>query len=618
MRMIFAVARLPLFVIGLVLFFCGERYLYGSDMFMAVRAGSLALLVMSTLFTAFLAVDASNRGLKGEQKSWLTALWWQVMLIISPSLYLIYRKMMIGSVPDTVAQKVLLGTWLTLAILGIAMAIGVEFTRRSSGVGQYAESKRVTLGGINWLAVGMSLVFLLGLNFFAYKKNVVQDWSYFKTTRPGEASRKMIASLTQPLTISIFFPTTNEVKPSVAQYFDDLAGKAPNVKVEYLDKDINPQKADELKVARNGQVVLSYDQRKERIDIGLTTNAARVNLRKLDSLFQKAFYALTTERRTVYFTTGHGELSWRSGSEDPLRSISAIEIILRSLNMSLRTFGPTEGLLEKVPSDAAFVAIVGPSAPFQKEEVETLKTYVNNGGKLAVFLDLAAPDGKMDTVLDPGPDPLKEYLATIGLNYHAVPLANETKYLGLTKTQVDKWFLITNSFSSHESVMNLSRNSDQVQSAFFQTGYYDVQNGKDGWKTYETVRALDSTFDDQNKNFIFDANKEKKKAYAIAAAAEKDNPADKAKSSRIVAFGDATVLSDALIRNPGNQLVVVDTLKWLAGETKFTGETTSEEDVKIQHSKSRELVAFHGSIFGAPFLLLIAGFFATRRRKRKA
>ena len=58
-----------------------------------------------------------------------------------------------------------------------------------------------------------------------------------------------------------------------------------------------------------------------------------------------------------------------------------------------------------------------------------------------------------------------------------------------------------------------------------------------------------------------------------------------------------------------------DAFRWLTDRMNTSGALESEEDVRIQHSKSRELVVFHSSIYLAPALILMLGFFVNRRKK---
>ena len=51
---------------------------------------------------------------------------------------------------------------------------------------------------------------------------------------------------------------------------------------------------------------------------------------------------------------------------------------------------------------------------------------------------------------------------------------------------------------------------------------------------------------------------------------------DEDKEMRLLVVGDSDLISDRVIRNPGNGYMAVDAVKWLGGEEKFIGEVSSE------------------------------------------
>jgi hypothetical protein len=66
----------------------------------------------------------------------------------------------------------------------------------------------------------------------------------------------------------------------------------------------------------------------------------------------------------------------------------------------------------------------------------------------------------------------------------------------------------------------------------------------------------------------------------------------------------------------GNQVLLVDAVRWLVGEESFAGADTSEEDVHIERTKQQDLSWFYATIFAAPCLVLAAGVFVSRRSRR--
>ena len=621
MKTVFTWIRIPLSIFALALMFIADRYLGAETYHNALRIAAMALAVLGVLSTVALSSQASAKGLTGEAQSWRYAALWQLAITIGLGVYLWYIKVLGGSpIPETPFAKILLGAWLLVIGLGMFAGGGIEWALRDNGTGHYAEPVRVARAGISMLGIGMLAAALTGINYAGDKKDVSKDLSYLKVRTPTESTLKMVGALDKDVTMALFFPMGNEVRGLVTDYFEALAKKQPHIKLAYYDKDMHPTKAEEHRVSRNGQVVLDFDGKKAKIDIGTTLTKARKALKELDQEFQKAFLEITADRLTLYFTRGHGEMSWvGEAGESPFRSLKAIEAFLRRQNYSTRLFGVAEGSATAVPDDAAAVIIAGPNEPFLPEEIQVLKAYIERGGNVMVFTDIQGPDGEM--VADASrPNPLYEMLSEMGLKFYQETLANDKNFVTMTRSDTDRWFIFTNLFTSHDSVLTLARNEERVALLIYQGGYFKVTAETPKWRTFETVRALSDTYNDSNRNYRLDGS-EKQDSYVIGAVSELKNAkvstvAKNKKGGRVLAFSDASAISDLVaINNQGNALFFVDSLKWLVGESESTGEIATEEDVKIRHTSKQDAVWFHSTVVVVPLLVLGAGFIATRRRK---
>jgi ABC-type uncharacterized transport system involved in gliding motility auxiliary subunit len=134
-----------------------------------------------------------------------------------------------------------------------------------------------------------------------------------------------------------------------------------------------------------------------------------------------------------------------------------------------------------------------------------------------------------------------------------------------------------------------------------------------------------STFVDLNGNREYDEGSEKRDRYNIGAAIEDDSgKGDKSKEEekvgmRAMVFADSEAFSDVLLRKvPLIQALVVDAVKWLGGEEDLAGETISEKDVLIEHTKSEDVVWFYLSLVGAPLIILGLGLAGVMWRRRRA
>ena len=65
------------------------------------------------------------------------------------------------------------------------------------------------------LGLGFALVFAVATQYVSSERDHRADFSYFRTSKPGDATRKLVASLDEPLKISLFFPPANDVDPSL-------------------------------------------------------------------------------------------------------------------------------------------------------------------------------------------------------------------------------------------------------------------------------------------------------------------------------------------------------------------------------------------------------------------
>ena len=116
--------------------------------------------------------------------------------------------------------------------------------------------------------------------------------------------------------------------------------------------------------------------------------------------------------------------------------------------------------------------------------------------------------------------------------------------------------------------------------------------------------------------FNADSPPEARKSYGLLASVTRRAPSNKLEEElRAVVMADSDCLGDVVLSQVRtNQALALDTLKWLFGEERTMGLTNSETDVAIVRTRQQDMVWFYSTIFLAPGAVVLAGFFARRRK----
>lgn len=484
-------------------------------------------------------------------------------------------------------------TSLALIGLGAVWGLALELMPLRGFVGKSPEEVR--LKSKSSLSLGFLLMSLVSVNFIAHKTDRTFDSSYLKVSQAGDASRRTVTRLEAPVRVGLFFSRNSEVLPLVREYFESLDRQ--KLRIEIYDKDFNPTQAEEFRVARNGQVVLLQNEKRQRFEVGDNFDEARRNLRTLDASFLKALLQLTSVASTLYFTSTHGEMLWETGA--PTQSMAVFEELLRGLNFRSRRL---TNLFQDVPPETKVLGIIGPRSGFTPDEIQTIDRFLQRGGRLALALDMK---NRGESSPASNSNELLKYLSTLGIMYNPSLIVHDQKYVSVARDISDRAFIFSNVFVNHPAVATAYLSPERMTFMAHRTGSFDPVPNLE-WKTTSLVKSLSGSFRDKNGNFSLDPD-EKRSGFPLVMSGEST------KGGRIVVFADATALSDTLMKVAANQLVAIDAMRWLSDRTEDAGAVTTEEDVLIRQEKSRENMVFYASIFLVPLLVLGAGVFGTRK-----
>jgi hypothetical protein len=600
-----------LLAVGLVLAWVGER-IVEAPAARGALTGLGALLVVAAFgvrLTRLRQTSGDARRIQG----WFAAL--AGLAVAALALYALGSDLWTRAVGASLESSsprlagALAALWPALLATALAPTLLMELSFASMAKAPTLEAGRVREAMYSGLALAFVLTFAFSAQYVASERDVKADLSYFRVAKAGEATKKLVASIDEPLEVFLFFPPGSDSAEAVKGFFDELTATSPLLTVTELDYALEPVKAKELGVSGNGTVVLKKGARRESVFVAVEAEKARTQLRGLDAELQKRLLQVAKARRTVYLTAGHGERT-----RDPLGGAdqrATIEILYKTLqdqNFDVRTLSAAEGLGQEVPRDAAAVFVLGPTQPFSQPEADALTAYAQRGGRLFIALD---PEAGVT---------FDELTRPLGLSFKPERVAQErgTANVRPPPSIADRANIGTRTFSSHPAVTYLGRTSAPV--LFVGAGPLDElgQHPADLVLDF-AVRSLPEAWNDANGNFEFDqGTAEVRKAHGLVAAVTRRAPSGKAEDElRALVLGDSDGVADELLPLlAGNQYLVVDGFKWLLGDEQLQGATNTEQDVPLTRTRQMDSAWFYGTTFLAPVLVVGVGWVTRRRAKR--
>ena len=523
-----------------------------------------------------------------------------------------------------VASPILLGCSL-LAVVAAQWAVG-----KGGSAGALAvDAQRVRESSANALSLGLAGAALLLIGYVTTALNRTIDFSYFKTSQPGEAVREIVPGLEAPLQVAFFFPAVHPVKDEVLGYFQELARATDRVVIEEYDRFSNPEAAADYGARRDGTVFLRVAERTVQIDFPMEMEFARDGLRVLDGHVQRMVLELARQRRFAYLTTGHGELNdpqgiveepdaeerlmeaVRSGEDVPMEEqlpLRELRALLEDLNYTVRDIGFRQGLADRIPDDAAMVAILAPQTRFHESELNAIFEYMDQGGSVLV-------------ALEPGNDfRFEEFRDRLGIDYDPAMTLDDRRHFNERHTVADRRLIGTNRISTHPAVSAAGRRAGgRADLMLIGPGRVSAAEDVEGLRTTMIINTYPTNYQDRNGNFQFDEETEEQGVHAVAAAVEPlegegDVPGG---GMRALVYADADLFTDDVIPFQRiNRDIVADGIRWLGREEDFSGAVDSEADVRIVHTRAENVIWFYLIIWGAPLLVLGAGIAVLYRRRR--
>jgi ABC-type uncharacterized transport system involved in gliding motility auxiliary subunit len=245
--------------------------------------------------------------------------------------------------------------------------------------------RRSTRYGSN--AILMSAVFLailILLNVLGGRYHHIYDATELKQYSLSPQSVQVLAEINQPVTITGFFPGESSQRTDFDRLLNQYLTHSSQLSYTVIDPDREPIKASQYQNAPHTGLLIQSGDRSEV-----------VYLPEEQDITSALLKVSRTEKKVIYFLTGHHERDMQGDADD---GYSIIANSLQEQNYELRTLNLA--VTTTVPSDAAVVVVAGPQSTLLPEEITRLQTYLAQGGKALIMQDPPIQYKNLDTGLN--------------------------------------------------------------------------------------------------------------------------------------------------------------------------------------------------------------------------
>jgi ABC-type uncharacterized transport system involved in gliding motility auxiliary subunit len=464
--------------------------------------------------------------------------------------------------------------WITLilGIVGITYFLFDYYKNREK-----AFSKRSLQYGSNVIIQVIIVIAIIALvAFITTRQHLRSDWTENKLYSLADQSEKVISGLDKEVKVIAFFRESEQ--KGAQDLLDEYVFDSDYITVEFVDPDEKPQITRQYQVKQYNSLVVEAGAKRETIE-----ELSEANL-------TNAIMKVTRDvEKTVFFLTGHGERSITDdGVETYKQAAEAIKkenYLVKELNL-VRRIAKGNG----VPDSCTILAIVQPKSNFFPQELDSIKSYVDKGGKLLVMLD---PDRNND---------ISEFL----MNYH-VEVGNnmvvDASGMGQLFGAGPAMPLVTN----YDNSIAITKDFN-VMTFYPQTCSVMPMEDKGDYNIKEILKTGGNSWaesDFKKREVGFNEGKDIAGPVTIAVLIEK-SVGDK--KLGIALFGDSDFAKNGYFKNQGNADLFLNTVNYLAEEEDLISIRPKEiDDRRVTLTQADIKTIFYLVVIAIPLLVVIAG-----------
>jgi ABC-type uncharacterized transport system involved in gliding motility auxiliary subunit len=429
-----------------------------------------------------------------------------------------------------------------------------------------------------------SLLFLVAVGLVAWLSTQYSaqfDWTASHRHTLSEASRKVLDLLKAPVSITAYARDNQQVREPIRDLVDRYSRYKRDLSLQFVNPDTQPEKVRQMGIQVDGELVIEYEGRSEKIQEAGETS--------LTNALQRL---ATAEERTIVFIEGHGDRSPLGKANHDLQQF-ADELKRKGFTIAAANLATTP----LIPDNTDVLVIAGPRTNLLPGEIKLIEDYLNKGGNLWWLGD----PGELH-----GLEPLAKQL---GLRFlSGVVVDASTQLLGID----DPTFALVSDYPPHTITQGFQ------QMTMFPSAAALDQMEKSDFEKEPLLATLARSWTELGPiegKIAYDASKGERQGpldlgYAITRPitpepSDKDVEHDKSAArtpseQRIVVVGDGDFLSNTYLGNGGNLELGINMVQWLS-----RGDALINIPAKIAPDRNLQLSAFASGTIAVGFLFVL-------------
>lgn len=365
------------------------------------------------------------------------------------------------------------------------------------------------------------------------------DMSANQRNSLSQESARLVAEIKQPLEVTIFVSPINESKILLESLFERYRLLQSEIRVTSLNPDLHPELLRSHDIRYDGEVLLEYAGRSEKI--------SQVSEATVSSAIQRL---LRQGERWLVFLEGHGERSpYREANHD----FSLFASKLASKGYRIENLNLTQ--TSSIPQNTNVLVLASPKVPLLPGEIDILRAYIERGGNL---LWLADPEQAID-----GLDMLSDQLTIEFLP--GIIVDPNSQLMGLDRPD----FALVGEYPRHPVTQNLGSLAlfPQAQALEF--------HGEDIWQQQIFLRSDERSWNETGelRGEIFNGDHEDENQgpldIGFSLARSHQNDSGELFDQRVAIIGDADFISNRYLGNGSNLEIGVNLINWLSHDDQL-------------------------------------------------